>query len=64
MTSTPTQFMPPMHNVISQAGGATMLHGSYDPWLVTVSLIMAMFASYTALDMAGRVASSQGRVAR
>jgi len=41
-----------------------MLHGSYDPWLVTVSLIMAMFASYTALDMAGRVASSQGRVAR
>jgi diguanylate cyclase (GGDEF)-like protein len=56
--------MAPMHHAISQSGGSTMLHGSYDPWLVVASLLMAMFASYTALDMAGRVAATQGRVAR
>jgi diguanylate cyclase len=60
----PNEFMAPMHAAISQSGGPAMLHGSYDPWLVAASLIMAMFASYTALDMAGRVASSQGRAAR
>jgi diguanylate cyclase (GGDEF)-like protein len=41
-----------------------MLAGTYDGWLVIASLLMAMLASYTALDMAGRVASAQGRAAR
>ena len=41
-----------------------MLTGSYNPWLVIASLLVAMLASYTALDMAGRVSSAQGRSAR
>lgn len=41
-----------------------MLAGTYDTWLVIASLLMAMLASYTALDMAGRVASAQGKAAR
>jgi diguanylate cyclase (GGDEF)-like protein len=41
-----------------------MLVGSYNPWLVMASLLIAMLASYTALDMAGRVAETQGRAAR
>jgi len=41
-----------------------MLAGNYDGWLVTASLLMAMLASFTALDMAGRVTAAQGRAAR
>ncbi|HEX4284530.1 MAG TPA: EAL domain-containing protein [Terracidiphilus sp.] len=41
-----------------------MLTGSYNTGLVFASLLVAMLASYTALDMAGRVASAQGRAAR
>lgn len=41
-----------------------MLHGTYNPWLVLASLIIAIFASYTALDMARRVSESQGKTAR
>jgi diguanylate cyclase len=40
------------------------LIGAYNPWLVTASLLMAMLASYTALDMAGRVVATQGHAAR
>lgn len=40
-----------------------MLVGSYDDILVMVSLLVAVLASYTALDMAGRVASAKGRAA-
>ncbi len=35
-----------------------MFVGSYNGWLVVVSLLVAMLASYTALDMASRVALS------
>ncbi|WP_044874241.1 EAL domain-containing protein [Pseudomonas sp. LFM046] len=38
-----------------------MLTGSFDYSLVLISLLVAILASYTALDLAGRVASSQGR---
>ncbi len=38
-----------------------MLTGSYDYSLVLISLLVAILASYTALDLAGRVSSSQGR---
>ena len=41
-----------------------MLDGTYDGWLVVASLLMAVLASYTALDMAGRVAAAQGQAAR
>ncbi|MBT2767484.1 EAL domain-containing protein [Stenotrophomonas sp. ISL-67] len=35
-----------------------MLVGSYTPWLVVVSLLVAMLASFTALDMANRVTTA------
>ncbi|WMJ68369.1 bifunctional diguanylate cyclase/phosphodiesterase [Stenotrophomonas sp. 24(2023)] len=38
--------------------------GSYSQSLVAFSLLVAILASYTALDMAGRLATSTGRVAR
>lgn len=37
-----------------------MLIGSYDSSLVALSLCVAILASYTALDLAGRIASAQG----
>ncbi|HTO80726.1 MAG TPA: MHYT domain-containing protein [Methylomirabilota bacterium] len=42
---------------------AAHLHGSYDPILVTLSVAIAIFASFTALDLAGRMnaAGKQGR---
>jgi diguanylate cyclase (GGDEF)-like protein len=40
-----------------------MFTGSYDTGLVTLSLLIAVLASYTALDMAGRVAAAKGRSA-
>ncbi|MDN4625541.1 putative bifunctional diguanylate cyclase/phosphodiesterase [Erwinia sp. ACCC 02193] len=41
-----------------------MLMSSYDQLLVIVSIFVAFLASYTALDMAGRVATSTGKAAR
>lgn len=41
-----------------------MLVGSYNLWLVAASLLIAMLASYTALDMASRVTGAKGRSAR
>ncbi|HEX4030382.1 MAG TPA: EAL domain-containing protein [Terracidiphilus sp.] len=40
-----------------------MLSGTYNPWLVLASLLVAVMASYTALDMAGRVTATRGRSA-
>ena len=40
------------------------MSGTYNPWLVVASLLVAMLASYTALDMASRVAATRGRAAR
>ncbi|CAJ0777497.1 putative signaling protein [Ralstonia psammae] len=40
-----------------------MLASSYNPLLVLLSLFVAILASYTALDMAGRVVTAQGRAA-
>lgn len=39
-----------------------MLASSYNSILVVISLLVAILASYTALDMAGRVNSNQGRL--
>jgi diguanylate cyclase (GGDEF)-like protein len=41
-----------------------MLSGSYSATLVVFSFVVAILASYTALNMAGRVARSTGRSAR
>ncbi|MGY4495959.1 putative bifunctional diguanylate cyclase/phosphodiesterase [Pseudomonas sp. TE3610] len=38
-----------------------MLIGSYSPSLVVISLCVAMLASYTALDLVGRIATAKGR---
>ncbi|MEG2806155.1 EAL domain-containing protein [Stenotrophomonas sp.] len=35
-----------------------MLDGNYTPWLVVVSLLVAMLASFTALDMAHRITTA------
>jgi len=37
------------------------MKGSYDYGLVALSIVLAMFASYAALDLAGRITSTQGR---
>jgi diguanylate cyclase (GGDEF)-like protein/PAS domain S-box-containing protein len=37
------------------------LHGSYNYWLVGLSVVLAMVASYAALQLAGRVASAHHR---
>ncbi|GHH46264.1 putative bifunctional diguanylate cyclase/phosphodiesterase [[Pseudomonas] boreopolis] len=39
------------------------MQGSYNEWLVAISLAVAVLASYTALDMAGRVSATRGRAA-
>lgn len=36
------------------------MHGSYNYYLVALSLLVAMYASYTALDLAGRIRSTHG----
>jgi diguanylate cyclase len=41
-----------------------MMTGKYDPILVTASLIIAVLASYTALEMAARVTASRSLAAR
>ena len=38
-----------------------MLIGSYSPALVLISLCVAILASYTALDLTGRIATARGR---
>ncbi|WP_025127505.1 bifunctional diguanylate cyclase/phosphodiesterase [Pseudomonas sp. PH1b] len=40
-----------------------MLIGSYSPALVLISILVAILASYTALDLTGRIATAQGRAA-
>ncbi|MCD9005415.1 EAL domain-containing protein [Luteimonas sp. XNQY3] len=41
-----------------------MLVGTYNPLLVAISYVVAAFASYVALDMAGRIAASDGWASR
>jgi diguanylate cyclase (GGDEF)-like protein/PAS domain S-box-containing protein len=37
------------------------MSGTYDPWLVLLSLIVAIVASFTALELAGRVSQRRGK---
>src|ERR1700733_4371643 len=41
-----------------------VLVGSYNYYLVALSLLIATFASYAALDLGGRVTASRGRLLR
>src|SRR5215831_10189882 len=45
----------------SRCGNGMEIRGSFDPALVVLSVIIATAASYTALDLAGRVRASAGR---
>jgi hypothetical protein len=47
-----------------EQGVLRLLVGSYNIWLVLTSLGIAILASYTALDMAGRIVEAHGRSAR
>jgi two-component system sensor histidine kinase/response regulator len=40
--------------------GGLPIVGSYDLWLVALSVVIAMLSSYTALDLAGRVTATRG----
>ncbi len=41
-----------------------IITGTYDPYLVALSILVAGFASYTALDLGGRLAPAQGPTRR
>jgi methyl-accepting chemotaxis protein len=47
---------------VSGSGSLYLLNSTYDGWLVSLSVFVAMIASYTALDLAGRVAATVGRL--
>jgi NO-binding membrane sensor protein with MHYT domain len=49
---------------INAHGGYPVFASSYNSLLVLFSLLVAILASYTALDMAGHISSAQGRAAR
>ena len=38
----------------------TTLTGSYDPFIVALSVVIAVASSYAALDLAGRVTANKG----
>ena len=38
-----------------------MVNGHYEPWLVAISILVGMLASYTALSLAMRIKQAQGR---
>jgi diguanylate cyclase (GGDEF)-like protein len=40
------------------------MSGSYSYWLVLLSIVVAIFASYTALDLSTRITASKGRSAK
>jgi NO-binding membrane sensor protein with MHYT domain len=44
-----------------QMNGLAPIPATYDHRLVAISVVIAIFASYAALDLAGRVTENQGR---
>jgi PAS domain S-box-containing protein len=47
--------------MMEMMSGQHALTGTYDTWRVTLSIVIAMCASYVALDLAGRTAAARGR---
>src|SRR5690242_1753587 len=41
-----------------------LVAGTYDPYLVALSVLVAAFAAYTALDLGGHVAAARGLARR
>jgi len=41
-------------------GGLMIVTGTHDPYLVALSILVACFASYTALDLGGRIGAASG----
>ena len=41
-----------------------LVSGTHDPYLVALSILVASFASYTALDLGGRVGAARGLARR
>lgn len=60
-SSTITHFSPGMDAVWPTLTRRLMVSGSYSLTLVLGSLCIAILASYTALDLTGRIASARGR---
>src|SRR6202022_230276 len=53
------------HWSLVQIGGILMVvTGTHDPYLVALSILVAAFASYTALDLGGRVAAARALARR
>src|SRR6202045_299215 len=53
------------HSSLVQIGGNLMLvTGTHGPYLVALSILVAAFSSYTALDLGGRVATARGLARR
>jgi PAS domain S-box-containing protein len=50
-----------IHAAAASAAGPTLAH-SYSPSLIFLSITIAIFASYAALDLAGRTSASEGRL--
>lgn len=40
------------------------MHAAYNPWLVALSIVVAILVSYTALRLAGRVGGAESRAGR
>jgi two-component system, sensor histidine kinase and response regulator len=53
---------PHAMNHTAASGASATLHHSYSPSLVFLSITIAIFASYAALDLAGRTSASEGRL--
>src|SRR5580658_8963997 len=54
-----------LHRCLSEIGTVPMVvTGTYNPHLVALSILVAAFASYTALDIGGRVAATRGAAPR
>ncbi len=57
----PVQLTPYLQFVGAPPDTSLLYAGIYDPWLVALSILIASFASYAALDVAARIASSSSR---
>jgi diguanylate cyclase len=55
-------MLPP--RILPGPSRARPMTGTYNSWLVTLSVLVAILASYTALDLATRITASRGIAAR
>jgi hypothetical protein len=53
----------PANEALMMFRAGTLLAGPYDPLVVALSVVIAVAASYAALDLAGRVTASNAEIA-